>query len=141
MLLDRTRRHGKSLSCTLLQREMQRQNNEVLTCRRAANPEFVPFCLERKLGKLIVNDEKQHERRPSNAELLEKINFRNFHKIYMLVSKHENERYSQLTRSNRQVKQGPSSGTSSTRSGRCTASPRSRPGPLCGGPRWTSASG
>lgn len=38
MLLDRTRRHGKSLSCTLLQREMQRQNHEVLTSRRAPNP-------------------------------------------------------------------------------------------------------
>jgi hypothetical protein len=54
MLLQETHRHSKSLSCHLLQKHIGKEHPLALTSRKANNPEFVPYCLERKLGRLIT---------------------------------------------------------------------------------------
>lgn len=74
--------HRKSLSCAHLQESILREQR---TEKKASLSKFVPFCNERRLGKLIVSQSGEVGKRASDQQLIEKINFKNFSKIYQMV--------------------------------------------------------
>lgn len=58
MLKDKSK-HFKSVSCLSLQKDISNQQAPI-DCRRRSEQLFVPFHSERKLGKLIVDKDKQN---------------------------------------------------------------------------------
>ena len=61
-MLRRSSHVKKSVSCKALQKEIVKRNVE----RRNSENKFVPFCNERKLGKLIVNDRRDVKKNSSD---------------------------------------------------------------------------
>lgn len=93
---------AKSTSCRQLQKQIQKDYSTTKIPLNNKN-QFIPFNSERRLGKLIANHSDPSQpstaRRPTDEELIEKINFKNFNQIYKTVMNYENKRYSELTRS------------------------------------------
>jgi hypothetical protein len=67
MLVNSARRHSKSHSCTLLQKEIEKDNKALQISRKISNPEFVPYCQERRLGRLITKQENYSTRKPNEG--------------------------------------------------------------------------
>ena len=60
----------------------------------------MPFCSERRLGKLITERKDAEPPKATQEQLLERINFKNFQQVYKIVSDFEFKKYSQTTRRN-----------------------------------------
>ena len=78
--MQTAQKRSKSVSCQSLQKELLRE------CGSKSKGSFVPFCSERRLGRLISERKDGRHARATQEQLLERINFKNFQQVYKVVS-------------------------------------------------------